>query len=120
MTAIDERLDDWRDQALCSQVDAEVFFPGSGESNRPAKRICGMCEVRAECLQHALDKGERFGVWGALSERERHKLERARVQRQRTPCGSGAAYAAHYRRGEKPCRACCDAYNREKRQRLSR
>ncbi len=38
-------------------------------------------EVSAECLQEALDRGERFGVWGGLSERERRALA-ARLARQ--------------------------------------
>ena len=46
----------------------------SRESTWPAKRVCRGCEVRAECLQEALDRGERFGVWGGLSERERRTL----------------------------------------------
>jgi WhiB family transcriptional regulator, redox-sensing transcriptional regulator len=69
---------DWRDRALCAEVDPELFFPDKGESSRPAKRVCAACEVRAECLQQALDRGERFGVWGGLSERERRVLERER------------------------------------------
>ncbi len=66
----------WRDLALCAEVDPELFFPEKGESSRPAKRVCAGCEVRAECLQYALDHGERFGVWGGLSERERRELAR--------------------------------------------
>jgi WhiB family transcriptional regulator, redox-sensing transcriptional regulator len=66
----------WRDLALCAQTDPESFFPEKGESVRPAKRVCAACEVRAECLQDALDRGERFGVWGGLSERERRALAR--------------------------------------------
>ncbi len=64
----------WRDSALCAEVDPEIFFPDKGESTRPTKRVCAGCEVRAECLQEALDRGERFGVWGGLSERERRTL----------------------------------------------
>ena len=62
---------DWRDRALCAQTDPEVFFPDKGESTTPAKRVCAGCEVRTECLQDALDHGERFGVWGGLCEEER-------------------------------------------------
>jgi len=66
----------WHDLARCAETDPEMFFPENGESARPAKRVCGGCEVRAECLQDALDRGERFGVWGGLSERERRVLAR--------------------------------------------
>ena len=64
----------WHDLARCAETDPEMFFPEKGESVRPAKRVCAGCEVRAECLQDALDRGERFGVWGGLSERERRTL----------------------------------------------
>jgi WhiB family redox-sensing transcriptional regulator len=66
----------WRDRALCAQTDPEAFFPDKGESTAPAKQVCAACEVRADCLQEALDRGERFGVWGGCSERERRALAR--------------------------------------------
>jgi hypothetical protein len=68
------QLPAWHDLARCAETDPEMFFPEKGESVRPAKRVCAGCEVRAECLQDALDRGERFGVWGGLSERERRVL----------------------------------------------
>ncbi len=67
----------WQEQALCAQTDPEAFFPEKGCSTREAKRICVSCEVKAECLQYALDVDERFGIWGGLSERERRRLKRA-------------------------------------------
>lgn len=68
---------DWRDRALCAQTDPEAFFPEKGGSSREAKKVCRNCEVRPECLQDALRRGERFGVWGGLTEGERRKLARA-------------------------------------------
>ncbi len=67
---------EWQERALCSQTDPEAFFPEKGASSREAKRICGLCEVKVECLAYALGRNERFGVWGGLSERERRKLQR--------------------------------------------
>jgi WhiB family redox-sensing transcriptional regulator len=66
----------WQVDALCSQVDPEAFFPEKGGSTRDAKRICEQCDVRAQCLDYALQNDERFGIWGGLSERERRKLRR--------------------------------------------
>jgi WhiB family transcriptional regulator, redox-sensing transcriptional regulator len=66
----------WQERALCSQTDPEAFFPEKGGSTREAKRICTGCEVRAECLEYALEHDERFGIWGGLSERERRRLKR--------------------------------------------
>ncbi|MCC2033421.1 WhiB family transcriptional regulator [Microbacterium allomyrinae] len=66
----------WQTDALCAQTDPEAFFPEKGGSTRDAKRICGTCDVRGECLEYALQNDERFGIWGGLSERERRKLKR--------------------------------------------
>jgi WhiB family redox-sensing transcriptional regulator len=66
----------WRDGALCAETDPEAFFPEKGGSVRAAKRVCGACDVRAECLEYALEHDERFGIWGGTSERERRRLKR--------------------------------------------
>jgi WhiB family redox-sensing transcriptional regulator len=103
----------WMDGASCPSVDTDMFFPEKGGTTRPAKLVCGGCEVRAECLQYALTHQERFGVWGGLSERERRRLSGPGIPQRRivrpAKCGTSAAYQAHYRRGEKPCQYCRDA-----------
>jgi WhiB family redox-sensing transcriptional regulator len=66
----------WQERALCAQTDPEAFFPEKGGSTREAKRVCMSCEVRAECLDYALAKDERFGIWGGLSERERRRVKK--------------------------------------------
>ncbi len=67
---------EWQKVGLCAQTDPESFFPEKGGSLREAKKICVGCEVKAECLEYALDNDERFGIWGGLSERERRRLKR--------------------------------------------
>ncbi len=69
----------WQEQALCAQTDPEAFFPEKGGSTREAKKVCGRCDVRDECLDYALGNDERFGIWGGLSERERRRLKRQAV-----------------------------------------
>ncbi len=69
----------WQEQALCAQTDPEAFFPEKGGSTREAKKVCLSCEVRVECLEYALEKDERFGIWGGLSERERRRLKKRTV-----------------------------------------
>lgn len=64
----------WMRDALCAQTDPEAFFPEKGGSTREAKRVCRLCDVRAECLIYALEHEERYGIWGGMSERERRKL----------------------------------------------
>lgn len=66
----------WTEQALCAQVDPELFFPDKGGSSRPAIAICGRCEVREQCLQLALDNGEEYGLWGGLSPKHRRQSGR--------------------------------------------
>ena len=72
-----ERDVSWHVDALCAEVEPDLWFPEKGGSTKEAKRICGDCLVQAECLTYALDIGERFGIWGAKSERERHRLTKA-------------------------------------------
>lgn len=67
----------WRSQALCAQIDSEIFFPDKGGSSLEAKKICSLCPVRLECLQDARDTGELFGIRGGLSVRERNRLNRS-------------------------------------------
>ncbi|MBB4071504.1 WhiB family transcriptional regulator [Leucobacter sp. OH2974_COT-288] len=74
--ARDDAALSWQARALCAETDPEAFFPEKGGSTREAKRICEQCEVRAQCLEYALENDERFGIWGGLSERERRKLRR--------------------------------------------
>ena len=68
----------------------EAFFPEKGGSTREAKRVCRSCEVRAECLEYALEHDERFGIWGGLSERERRRLKRRPASRGRARAGRTA------------------------------
>jgi WhiB family redox-sensing transcriptional regulator len=66
--------DDWRTQAACTEVDPEIMHPiWRSEDIAAAKRVCAGCEVRVECLQHALERGEDDGVWGGLTPSERRK-----------------------------------------------
>jgi WhiB family transcriptional regulator, redox-sensing transcriptional regulator len=69
---------DWTEDALCAQTDPEAFYPEKGGSTREAKRICMSCDVREPCLDAAIERDERFGIWGGLSERERRKIKRQR------------------------------------------
>ena len=66
----------WMRSALCAQTDPEAWFPEKGGSTREAKDICSRCTVAAECLDYALERQERFGIWGGLSERERRRQKR--------------------------------------------
>lgn len=69
----------WQDLANCLGVDPDLFFPERGASTREAKEVCRGCVVREECLEYALDNGEKFGIWGGMSERERRRIRRQRA-----------------------------------------
>ncbi len=75
--AVDELS--WQDYANCRGADADLFFPERGASTRKAKAICTACEVRSDCLDFALRAGEKFGIWGGMSERERRRVRRERT-----------------------------------------
>jgi WhiB family transcriptional regulator, redox-sensing transcriptional regulator len=74
---------DWQTRANCMWVDPDLFFPERGASTREAKEVCRGCVVREDCLEYALANGEKFGIWGGLSERERRRLRRARAMSRR-------------------------------------
>ena len=69
----------WQDLANCRGADPDLFFPERGASTRKAKTICRECSVRVDCLEFAITSSEKFGIWGALSERERRKIRRQRA-----------------------------------------
>lgn len=71
----------WQDYSNCRGGDANLFFPERGASTRKAKSICTSCEVRTECLEFAISQGEKFGIWGGLSERERRRIRKERSEK---------------------------------------
>lgn len=75
--ALEDRT--WQNKANCMGVDPELFFPERGASTREAKEVCRGCVVKGDCLEYALANGEKFGIWGGLSERERRKVRRSRA-----------------------------------------
>lgn len=53
-----------------------TFFPQTKSEAQAALAVCAACPVREECLAHALDTNERFGIWGGTTEKERRELAR--------------------------------------------
>lgn len=75
---LDVRPQPWADDALCTQVDPELFFPETAIGNRAAKRICAKCDAITECLEFALRNNEKYGIFGGLTEHERRRVKKAR------------------------------------------
>ena len=71
----------WRDRASCLGENPELFFPVGSTlpalvQIEEAKAICGRCEVVETCLTWAMESGQKAGVYGGLSDAERHALKR--------------------------------------------
>lgn len=87
----------WNDEAECTGEPNKTFYPdivdddgtewfddgtiweAFGDTSQfyeEARRICNLCPVRTECLTHALDNKERYGMWGGLTPIERRRIER--------------------------------------------
>lgn len=81
--------DDWRREASCLNHDPEIWFPvqrADGYGVDKAKRICGACPVRSQCLTFALENPficglPLKGIWGGLTEKERRLLRRGDKRR---------------------------------------
>ena len=67
--------ENWAALAACKGTKSDDLFVRGAEQNR-AKRVCGTCLVRNECLAEALDNRIEWGVWGGMTERERRALLR--------------------------------------------
>ena len=71
---------DWMQDAACTQVDPEIFFPEQGGSSKQAKKICAGCDVVEQCLVYGVktDRGKKnYGIFGGKSEQERRKIRKA-------------------------------------------
>jgi len=68
--------DHWQREAACYGIDPDLFFPTSEEEAAGALDFCSACGVRETCLAWALKNGERYGVWGGLTEQQRRRIIR--------------------------------------------
>jgi len=107
--------DDWRDHASCAGLPVKWWFPEQGASIREAVTVCNTCEVKTECLQYALDNGERFGIYGGTTARQRRQIRRrlnTPPRTKRIQHGTRNGYNWHLNHGQPPCWACTDAQTR--------
>ncbi len=72
---------EWRMLGACRGLDAGIFYPETDEEAEVAKEVCAECGVKLACLEYALARREKVGVWGGATERERRRILR---QRRRT------------------------------------
>lgn len=78
----------WQNDAQCWGEPLVLFFGPDGERQPErdrrearAKAICAQCPVRAECLNYALSRPEKYGTYGGLNEDERASERRRRMRR---------------------------------------
>ncbi|HEX4864445.1 MAG TPA: WhiB family transcriptional regulator [Acidimicrobiales bacterium] len=69
--------EEWRSFAACRNVDPRIFFPKSDLFSNQGKLICSTCPVREQCLAWALATGQRDGIWGGKTSKERRRLVKA-------------------------------------------
>lgn len=70
---------DWTAKAKCKSHTTSVFYPEIGDTSttQRAIAICKTCSVRAECLAHAINSEETFGIWGGLTYRVRSRIAKS-------------------------------------------
>lgn len=81
MSAVRDVVRDWRADALCAQVDPELFFPTAERGAlyetqvTAAKRVCAGCPVRTRCQDYAV-AALPDGIAGGTTPEERAELRR--------------------------------------------
>ena len=68
------------DQALCAEIDPDIWYPEPGATVKFQKEICGKCPIASECLEFAMNTNENYGIWGGLTPRERMKLRSPQLE----------------------------------------
>jgi WhiB family redox-sensing transcriptional regulator len=97
----------WEAEAACrsgQEVDPALFFEPDefhpeawkAQTQAAAKAVCARCPVREDCLDHALETGEQFGIWGGLTADERREIRHrpVRLPPSEAPHGTRARYQA--------------------------
>ena len=69
---------EWRMAGACRGLNPDIFYPDEDSEADVAKAICESCVVQVACLEHALLRREKVGVWGGATERERRRMIRQR------------------------------------------
>lgn len=74
---------EWQEEGSCRNQDPEIFFldynlrgKAKRQKEQTAISICNDCPVKQQCLEHALNTPEIYGVWGGMTEEQRHVIMR--------------------------------------------
>ncbi|MEV7600464.1 WhiB family transcriptional regulator [Kitasatospora sp. NPDC089797] len=80
--------------AACTGAEGDLFYPEPDEDDeiteevaaaawwaeRRAKMICAGCPVRLMCLARALERHEKYGIFGGMTAAERDALHQRRLR----------------------------------------
>jgi WhiB family redox-sensing transcriptional regulator len=94
----------WRSDAACKGEPVAVWFATAGHGVRVAKRICGTCPVRLDCLEWAVTEQINHGILGGRTPRERRILRRGHTSL--AVCGTLEGVNVHEGASEPLCAAC--------------
>lgn len=73
-----EHENQWRVLGACRGLNPGIFHPDDEEDAEEAKAVCAGCGVQVACLEHAVMRREKSGIWGGLNTRERRRIIRQR------------------------------------------
>jgi len=67
---------DWKDEAACTGMDYDTFFPAVGYNQHDlhARTICERCPVKQPCLMFAVNNRIHYGIWGGLTPIQRKRI----------------------------------------------
>ena len=82
---VDARTLKWQSRGLCVGKDPLLWYPEIGDRAARSQidraiTICQHCPVQRTCLEYAMTRNEKFGVWGGLTATERRTLRQRRAQ----------------------------------------
>lgn len=68
----------WMADAACHGIGDMFYVETHADESLAlaAKRVCALCPVRLECLSYALERNERWGIWGGATATERMKMRK--------------------------------------------
>ncbi|MFJ8145999.1 WhiB family transcriptional regulator [Streptomyces sp. NPDC096048] len=69
----------WLDRAACVGMDDRVFYANgkhAREQVKAARQVCAGCPVRRQCAAFAIQTGEKWGVWGGMSQQQLRQRRR--------------------------------------------
>ena len=72
-------LPEWHTDARCFKGPVSRWFASAGDENRmqdvkQALQACKVCPVADKCLQHAMEKKIRYGIWGGTTAAARCRI----------------------------------------------